>query len=123
MKTKIELEYLFRSNPSFLFPWFTDPVKLSAWYAEKVTCEDKLYSFFWGNEEYQATIEKQEKQNYIRYQWLKENDYYLEFKFSKSDFSEEVSLNITDFEAEGEHEEMIQLWNFHIEQLRAATGL
>jgi hypothetical protein len=123
MKTKIELEYLFRSNPSFLFPWFTDPVKLSVWYAEKVICDGDLYSFFWGNEEYQAKIEKQEKQNYIRYQWLKDGDYYIEFQFKKSEFSEEVSLSITDFEIEGEHEEMIQLWNFYIEQLRAATGL
>jgi len=123
MKTKVELEFLLKTNPAFLFPWFTEADKLKEWFAEEVTNNGKSYIFTWEDTQHKAEIEEVKKNMLIRYKWLEEGDYYLEFKFEKSDLSGDLYLMITDFSAEGEQEETQDLWNFHIDQLRTIIGV
>ena len=123
MKTKVELEYLLKTNPAFLFPWFTESDKLKEWFAEEVTNTGKAFTFTWEDVAHKAEVEELKKNTLVRYKWLEEGDYFLEFKFEKSDLSGDLYLLITDFSTDEEHEETEELWNFHIDQLRTIIGV
>ena len=123
MKTKVEFEFLLKTNPAFLFPWFTESDKLKEWFAENVDNDGKSYTFTWEDSENKAEIEELKKNSLIRYKWVNEEDFYLEFRFEISDLSGDLYLMITDFCKEEEREETEDLWNFHIDQLRTIIGV
>jgi len=60
----------------------------------------------------------------VRFQWEDADDEkeFLEYRFYKSDVTNETILEITDFCDDGEQEEVSDLWTTQIDKLRMACG-
>lgn len=126
-KSKIELEYnLKTSSLSAVWVAVGTPAGMSEWFADQVVAEtDNLYSFFWEKNKYQAKVIALKPYNYIRFQWLEDEqtDDFFEIRLSINELTNEMVLHITDFAFEAEKEDAILVWNKQIEVMQRKNGL
>ncbi|MCL2597057.1 MAG: START-like domain-containing protein [Paludibacter sp.] len=126
-KSKIELEYNLKS-PSLNAVWIAvgTPAGMSEWFADQVVAEtDRLYSFFWEENKQQAKLIALKPHNYIRFQWLEDEqtDVFFEIRLTVNELTNEMVLHITDFVLDTEKEDAILVWNKQIEIMQRKNGL
>ena len=126
---KYTLEYPIKTSISLLYKKLSTVSGLSEWFADNVNIKNKILTFYWEGSEEQAKILKQKKGEFIRYQWLDENnedeeERYFEFKIQIDDMTKDIALIVTDFAEDKEHqEEGTLLWNKEIENLKNALRI
>ena len=123
---KYSLEYPVRTSISFLYKRLSTPSGLSEWFADNVNIKNNILTFYWEGSEEQAIVLKQEKEKFIRYQWLEDEgeEKYFEFSIQIDDMTKDIALIVTDFaEDEEDKEEGILLWNKEIGNLKNALGI
>ena len=123
---KYSLEYPVRTSISFLYKRLSTPSGLSEWFADNVNIKNNILTFYWEGSEEQAIVLKQEKEKFIRYQWLEYEgeEKYFEFSIQIDDMTKDIALIVTDFaEDEVDKEEGILLWNKEIGNLKNALGI
>ncbi|HEY8405129.1 MAG TPA: START-like domain-containing protein [Flavobacteriales bacterium] len=124
-KTKIELEYILRTSDSILYNCISTPSGLEEWFAPEVHIKGDVFTFFWEGEERKAEQVSKKKLQYVKYQWLDDDDKesnYFEMRIKIHEMTGELALLVTDFADEGEEEEHQLLWNDAIEKLRRHIG-
>jgi hypothetical protein len=127
MRKKIELEYVMRTSTKLLFPRLSTPAGLSEWFADNVVLRSKnIFDFYW-NKTMQSAEQTYLRENVaVRYEWLDIPDKgsnYFEFKIKIDDLTDDLSLLITDFTEENEYDEIVELWNTQINQLKHVLGI
>ena len=123
---KYSLEYPIRTSISLLYKRLSTPSGLSEWFADNVNIKDNILTFYWKGSEEQAIVLKQQKGEFIRYQWLEDEgeEKYFEFSIQIDEMTKDIALIVTDFaENEDEKEEGILLWNKEIGNLKNALGI
>ena len=123
---KYSLEYPVRTSISFLYKRLSTPSGLSEWFADNVNIKNNILTFYWEGSEEQAIVLKQQKGEFIRYQWLEYEgeEKYFEFSIQIDDMTKDIALIVTDFaEDEVDKEEGILLWNKEIGNLKNALGI
>ena len=125
MKKKIELEYTINSSPKVLFNRLSTPGGLSEWFADDVNLQGKVFTFFWEGTEQQAELVLKKDNKYIRFHWLDDCDTkcYFEFRITQDELTGDVSLLITDFAEEDEKDDVVDLWDTQIAELKHVIGL
>ncbi len=124
-RVSFELEYIFRASPAILYKFITAPECLIRWYCDGVDVEnDDLYTFSWEGYEEKATLIHDIEEERLRFVWeeAEGDEEYWEFRFYKSEVTEETICEITDFCDEDEIEDQKQVWDSQIARLRIATG-
>lgn len=121
---KIEIEYILNSSPRVLFSRLSTATGLAEWFADDVTINDNIYTFIWEGVEEKAEFIGSKNLSYVRFRWLESEfeDSYFEFKLVTHDITNEISLVITDFVIEDEHEETIELWETQVGKLKYILG-
>lgn len=121
---KIEIEYILNSSPRVLFSRLSTATGLAEWFADDVTINDNIYTFIWEGVEEKAEFIGSKDLSYVRFRWLESEfeDSYFEFKLVTHDITNEISLVITDFVIEDEHEETIELWEAQVGKLKYILG-
>ena len=66
------------------------------------------------------TLHKENK--LVRFNWVDEEDEYFEFKITRDELTNDVSLLIVDFAEDGEQEETEELWNTQVSDLKHVLG-
>lgn len=102
------------------------PSGLEAWFADKVTAEDRFFTFKWGKTETRnAEVINLRTGSFIRFRWEDEIDtkYYFELKISVNELTNDYMLEVIDFAEPGEEDDLIELWNSQFETLRRASGV
>ena len=123
---KYSLEYPVKTSSSFLYKRLSTPSGLSEWFADNVNIKDNILTFYWEGSEERAIVLKQQKEEFIRYQWLEDEgeEKYFEFSIQIDEMTKDIALIVTDFaEDEDDKEEGILLWNKEIENLKNALGI
>tara|TARA_Y100001968_G_scaffold329696_1_gene379664 strand:- start:657 stop:1049 length:393 start_codon:yes stop_codon:yes gene_type:complete len=126
---KYSLEYPIPTSISLLYKKLSTASGLSEWFAENVNVKNKILTFYWEGSEEKAKILKQEKEKFIRYQWLHDdNEYeeerYFEFRIQVDDMTKDIALIVTDFAEDNDlKQEGILLWNKEIENLKNALRI
>ena len=123
---KYSLEYPIKTSISLLYKRLSTASGLSEWFADNVNIKNNILTFYWEGSEEQAIVLKQEKQKFIRYQWLEDEgeEKYFEFSIQIDEMTKDIALIVTDFaENEEDKEEGILLWNKEIENLKNALGI
>ena len=85
-----------------------------------------LDATYWEGSEEKAIVLKQQKGEFIRYQWLEDEgeEKYFEFNIQIDEMTKDIALIVTDFaEDEDDKEEGILLWNKEIGNLKNALGI
>ena len=125
-KQKIHLQYpLNATSKTILWNAISTPSGLEGWFADGVQSDNKTVTFFWGKTESRsAEIIAVRAYSFIRFRWtdLKNSREYFEFRMSNSELTNDFTLEIIDFAAENEVDDMRELWDSQVETLRRVCG-
>ncbi|WP_167606477.1 START-like domain-containing protein [Maribellus sediminis] len=122
-KVKLQLEYLINCSPKVLYNRLSTASGLTEWFADDVRVRGKKYTFIWDNSEQTAEMTLHKENRLVRYNWLDDDDEtYFEFKITRDELTNDVSLLITDFTEEGEEDETRGLWDTQIADLKHVVG-
>ena len=125
IKEKYTLEYSFRTSVKLLYSRISTADGLAEWFADDVNIQDDKYVFIWDGEEQAAKILQKRDNQYIKFQWVDEEDEdaYFEFRIEVDELTEDVALLITDFaEDEEEKDDNIGLWEAQVDDLHSILG-
>jgi uncharacterized protein YndB with AHSA1/START domain len=126
MKIKLELEYTLNSSPKVLFSRLSTPEGLCEWFADNVTVDGDLFSFYWGKTCSSARLSALKENKLVRFEWIeseeKESNYF-EFKINIEELTGDVALIITDFTEPEEKTDAISLWDSQITDLKRLLGI
>ena len=125
MRVKYELEYPLKSSPKVLFPRLSTPEGLAEWFADDVTVEGDLFTFFWQKSEVKAKLAALKENKLVRFEWPErdeEESNYFEFRLHIEELAGDVALIITDFAEPEEKEDAIYLWDTQIAALKHIIG-
>lgn len=126
-KKKIHIEYMLSAvSGTILWNTISTQSGLEAWFADKVTAEDRFFTFKWGKTETRnAEVINLRTGSFIRFRWEDEIDtkYYFELKISVNELTNDYMLEVIDFAEPGEEDDLIELWNSQFETLRRASGV
>ncbi|PLX06211.1 MAG: hypothetical protein C0596_17175 [Marinilabiliales bacterium] len=121
--TKIELEFIMNSSERILYNRLSTASGLSEWFADDVTVNDNIFTFIWEGVEEKAELISKKDLNYVKFRWLEgEDETYFEFRIQTHDLTQEIALIITDFAVEDEKDEVIELWETQINELKHILG-
>lgn len=125
-KEKITLEYpLNYASPNVLWIMIGSSPGLSEWFSDGVTVEGDLYTFTWDNHEQRAKLIDLKEGKSVRFQWIEDQntDAYFEMEITTQNLSGNVALMITEFCEPSDKDDLILLWNKHIDDLRRRVGV
>jgi uncharacterized protein YndB with AHSA1/START domain len=126
MRVKFELEYTINSSPKVLFSRLSTPEGLCEWFADDVTVDGDLFSFFWEKAVSKARLSALKDNKLVRFEWIDRNDEesnYFEFRLNIDELTGDVALIITDFAEPEEKEDSIYLWDSQITDLKRLLGI
>lgn len=121
--TKIEMEFILNSSERILFNRLSTASGLSEWFADDVSVSNNIFTFVWEGVEEKAELISKKDLSIVRFKWLEnDEDTYFEFRIQRHELTKEIALIITDFAIEDEKEEVIELWETQINELKHILG-
>ncbi len=125
-KEKIDLEYILKTSPKVLDGLLSTPDGLSKWFSDDVNVKEDVYTFYWDGSEEQARLIGKKSGEFIKWQWLDDEDdeldTYFEIKYTVDPMTKAVILSVTDFAETNEKDEITRLWESQIIDLRRVIG-
>ncbi len=121
-KVIVHLEYVINCSPKVLYNRLSTASGLTEWFADDVRVKGKQYTFIWEGSEQTAEMTLRKDNKLVRFTWLDEDDTYFEFKITRDELTNDVSLLIVDFAEDGEQEETEELWNSQVSDLKHVLG-
>jgi hypothetical protein len=125
-KISFELEFLLKTSPKVLENMLSTPSGLSEWFADDVNIKGDIFTFFWDGSQEEARILTKKLNGKVKFQWLSDeedgNDAYFEIRYEVDPMTKAVILKITDFAEPDEIEEVQQLWEQQISDLKRVLG-
>ena len=125
-KERFELEYVLRTSPRVLDKLLSTPDGLSEWFADDVIVKDDMYTFHWDGSEEQARLISKKAGEYIKWQWLNDEEdeleTFFEMKYTIDPMTKVVILTVSDFAERTEKDEIVRLWESQISDLRRVIG-
>ena len=126
-KTKVRIEYpLNQSSKDILWNAISTTAGLERWFADRVNKTGKLFSFQWGKtEKREANLVSSRSDSFIRFHWTDDSEpkTYFEMRIVHNELTSELTLEIVDFAEEDEEDDVYDLWDMQIKNLRRAYGL
>jgi len=123
-RIKYEMEFPIHASPSLLYQYISTPSGMQEWYADNVNSRGEFFTFIWEGSEEEAKLVSTKKTDYIRFQWMEDEDtdYYFELRIQVDEITKDVSIIVTDFAEEDEVEEGKMLWENMISELKHILG-
>jgi len=122
-KKKFNLEYEIKSSPKILFNFLHEPNGLSQWFADEVSYQDQVYTFYWDGEEHKAKLLSVKENKLVKFKWLDDEPHcYFEMEIMQDELTNDVALSITDFATEDNWEERRLIWDNQIQYLTGVLG-
>ena len=124
-KEKIRIEYPMKGSSNSIWRSIGIPQGLSPWFADRVETTGKVYNFQWGKtEQRKATLVAQRNGVYVRFKWEDEEPHcFFEMRITYNELVMQHMLEVTDFAEKDEIDDVKNLWDSQIEQLRRHTGM
>jgi len=101
MRARYELEYPVKSSPKVIFPRLSTPEGLEEWFADRVTAEGDLFSFYWEKSISKARLSALKENKLVRFEWTdrieEEDSNFFEFRINTDELTGDVAIVITDF--------------------------
>ena len=126
MRVKFELEYTLNSSPKVLFSRLSTAEGLCEWFADNVTVDGDLFTFYWQKSDSKARLSALKENKLVRFEWLDREDEesnFFEFRINIEELTGDVALIITDFAEPEEKEDAIYLWDTQITDLKRVLGM
>ena len=124
-KEKIRIEDPMKGSANMIWRSIGTPQGLSTWFADRVEIAGKTYNFYWGKSEQRtANLIAQRNGVYVRFKWDDEEQHsFFEMRITYNELVMQYMLEVTDFAEKDEIEDVKNLWDSQIEELRRHTGM
>ena len=126
-KEKIHMEYMLKAGSSnVVWSIIGTPSGLETWFADRVTVDDKVFTFHWGKtEQREAELTHLRANSFIRFHWLDDEDKksYFELRLSQNELTDDLMLEVIDWAESDEVEDLQDLWDSQIEKMKRVSGL
>jgi uncharacterized protein YndB with AHSA1/START domain len=126
MRSRFEIEYTLNSPTRVLFERLSTPEGLSEWFADNVTVDGDIFTFYWDRSEARARLAYVKDNKTVRFEWLDFADSqtnFFEFRIVIHELTGDTALMITDHADEDEVEGARELWDTQISYLKKVLGL
>lgn len=102
------------------------PSGLSEWLADDVDIKDDIYTFHWSGSEESARLLGKKDNEFIKFQWLDDEEEgletYFELRIKIAPLTKAITLHLTSFEYEDEMENTQMIWEDSISKLIRKLG-
>ena len=131
-KQRIDIEYpLTTKSHSIVWEQISSAHGLERWLADRVTQEDDVFTFTWGepwaeHDIRQAQLIEFVKFDHIKFKWNddeEDDSTYWEMQIAKSELTNNLTLLITDFADDDDADGLKILWESNLDRLHRASGL
>ncbi len=125
--TKITLEYEINASKKMLYPYLSSASGLAQWYADDVWIdEDKIFHFIWDEEEHKARMVAHRTNHNVKFEFfndlIEEEPSFIEMRIEENELTQSVYIRITDFSDMEDDEEVRELWDNLIHDLKEIVG-
>ncbi len=128
-KTKFVREYPVNASAKLLYPYLSTASGLSQWFCDDVKVnEDKIYNFVWDGVNHFAIQTSHRVNRSVRFLFLDSHKHqtpdasYVDFSIESSELTQEQYLKVTDYTDEEDVEELSELWEYLLQNLREIVG-
>ncbi|WP_114781540.1 START-like domain-containing protein [Botryobacter ruber] len=128
-KTKFVREYPINASAKLLYPYLSTPGGLAQWFCDDVKIdENKNFNFIWDGRSHFAEMTGHRVNRSVRFIFLDDDKNhvpdapYVDFSIESSELTQEQYLKVIDYSEEDDQEEMEELWEYLIQNLREIIG-
>ena len=125
---KVTLEYEINASKKMLYPYLSTASGLAQWYADDVSIdEDKRFHFTWDGEAHEAKMVAHRTNHYVKFEFIndlvdEEEPSSLEMRIEENELTQSVFIRITDYSDMEDEEEVRELWDNLILDLKEIVG-
>jgi uncharacterized protein YndB with AHSA1/START domain len=127
--TKFVQEYPINASAKMIYPYLSTPSGLSQWFCEDVRVnEDKIYNFIWDDKSHFAEMSSHRLNRSVRFVFLDAqkkhvpDPTFIDFCIETSELTQEQYLRIIDYSNDGDNDQLLELWDNLIQNLREIIG-
>jgi hypothetical protein len=129
-KTLFTADYEVHASIKMLYPYIQTASGLSEWFADDVRINnmDKTFTFCWDNEEHKAKQVAHRTNHFVRFEFVPEgvgdekDPSYFELRLEFNEMTQSVYLKVFDYSDIADTNEVQDLWNGLMENLRKTVG-
>lgn len=122
-------DYEIHASIKMLYPYIQTASGLSEWFADDVRINNiqKTFKFLWDNEERVAKLVAFRTNHFARFEFLPDagtdaDPAYMELRLEFNDLTQSVYLRVLDYSDFDDQQELQDLWDSLIENLRKTVG-
>ena len=125
-KNKFQTEFEINASKKMLFPYIYSPSGLAQWLADDVNInEDNIYNFIWEEEDHKYSIAAHRTNSFVKFESIDEEDgdpTYFEIRLEMNELTQSVFIRIVDYTDNHDDEELQDLWESMIFNLKEIVG-
>jgi len=128
-KRKFTAEFEINASKKMLYPYLYTPSGLAQWFADDVNIdEDKIYNIIWDEEDHRAKVASHRTNSFVKFEFLPESEEdsadpdCLEFKLEENELTQTVFLKITDYSGGTDDDELLEIWENMVNNLKETVG-
>lgn len=126
-KRQCVCEFEINASTKMLYPYLYTAGGLAQWFCDDVTVdEDKNFNFIWDGNDHKAKLVSHRVNNFVRFEFIpdeNENDpSYFELRLEMNELTESVFLKIIDYSDFEDEDELRDLWEGLIGDLKEIVG-
>lgn len=123
-------DFEINASTKMLYPYLSTASGLAQWMADDVTIdEDKVFNFIWDEEDHKARIVSHRTNHYVKFEFLpdgeddgEEDPAYFELRLEMNELTQSVFLKVTDYSDMDDTEELFDLWDSLVHNLKETVG-
>jgi uncharacterized protein YndB with AHSA1/START domain len=125
--TKTTLEYEINASKRMLYPYISTASGLAQWFADDVSIdEDKNFHFVWDGEDHVAKMGAHRTNSFVKFDFfndlIEDEHAYTEIRLEQNELTQTVFLRVIDYSDIEDEEEVHELWDNIIHDLKEIVG-
>ena len=122
-------DFEIHASAKMLYPYIQSASGLGDWFADNVKISpEKVLTFEWDNEQHKAVMTSHRVNHFSKFEFLPENKEdqddpsYFELRLDVNELTQTTFLKVTDYSDIDDLEELQDLWEGLVENLRKVVG-
>jgi uncharacterized protein YndB with AHSA1/START domain len=122
-------DFEIHASIKMLYPYIQTASGLSEWFADDVNISpEKVFTFVWDNEEHKAIMSAHRTNHFARFEYLPEtkedekDPSYFELRLEINELTQTTFLKVVDYSEMDDVDELHDLWEGLIENLKKVVG-
>ncbi|MFM9840846.1 MAG: START-like domain-containing protein [Cyclobacteriaceae bacterium] len=128
-KTLFTTDFEIHASIKMLYPYIDSASGLAEWFADDVRISpEKIFTFVWDHEEHKAKLTSHRTNHFAKFEYLPEakedeNDpSYFELRLEVNELTQTTFIKVTDYSDFDDQEELQDLWEGLVENLKKVVG-